>query len=76
MTAKLDHIEATSPIAAANELLLANSSETMKETEADTRANRIDPVLRDAGWGVDDGTTAERKGVRYIFDLNRAKVSR
>ena len=22
------------------------------ETEADTRANRIDPVLRDAGWGV------------------------
>ena len=24
----------------------------MTETESDTRANRIDPVLRDAGWGV------------------------
>lgn len=24
----------------------------MNETEADTRANRIDPVLRQAGWGV------------------------
>ncbi len=27
----------------------------MNETEADTRANRIDPVLRDAGWEVAEG---------------------
>lgn len=27
----------------------------MSETEADTRANRIDPILRDAGWGVVEG---------------------
>ena len=26
------------------------------ETEADTRANRIDPVLREAGWGVVEGS--------------------
>ena len=28
------------------------------ETEADTRANRIDPVLRDAGWGVSKARTS------------------
>ncbi|MEN5059692.1 DEAD/DEAH box helicase family protein [Luteimonas sp. TWI1416] len=31
------------------------------ETEADTRANRIDPVLRDAGWGVIDGAQVQRE---------------
>lgn len=31
------------------------------ETEADTRANRIDPVLRDAGWGVIDGSQVQRE---------------
>lgn len=31
------------------------------ETEADTRANRIDPVLRDAGWGVVDGAQVHRE---------------
>jgi len=31
------------------------------ETEADTRANRIDPVLRDAGWGVVDGAHVHRE---------------
>jgi type I restriction enzyme, R subunit len=31
------------------------------ETEADTRANRIDPVLRDAGWGVMDGAHVHRE---------------
>ena len=33
----------------------------MIETEADTRANRIDPVLRDAGWGVVEGTRVHRE---------------
>ncbi|KGJ19225.1 EcoAI/FtnUII family type I restriction enzme subunit R [Paracoccus sanguinis] len=33
----------------------------MTETEADTRANRIDPVLRDAGWGVVAGSTIRRE---------------
>jgi type I restriction enzyme R subunit len=33
----------------------------MHETEADTRANRIDPVLRDAGWGVVDGAQVHRE---------------
>ncbi|MEZ5521801.1 MAG: DEAD/DEAH box helicase family protein [Dokdonella sp.] len=33
----------------------------MSETEADTRANRIDPVLRDAGWGVVDGAHIHRE---------------
>lgn len=33
----------------------------MHETEADTRANRIDPVLRDAGWGVVDGAQVYRE---------------
>ena len=33
----------------------------MSETEADTRANRIDPVLRDAGWGVVDGAYIHRE---------------
>ena len=31
------------------------------ETEADTRANRIDPVLRDAGWGVVEGALIQRE---------------
>ncbi|TAM09632.1 MAG: DEAD/DEAH box helicase [Nevskiaceae bacterium] len=31
------------------------------ETEADTRANRIDPVLRDAGWGVVEGSRIRRE---------------
>jgi type I restriction enzyme R subunit len=31
------------------------------ETEADTRANRIDPVLRDAGWGVAEGAYVHRE---------------
>ena len=33
----------------------------MTETEADTRANRIDPVLRDAGWGVVEGSQVARE---------------
>ena len=33
----------------------------MTETEADTRANRIDPVLREAGWGVVDGSKIRRE---------------
>jgi type I restriction enzyme, R subunit len=33
----------------------------MNETEADTRANRIDPVLRDAGWGVVEGSRVHRE---------------
>lgn len=32
-----------------------------KETEADTRANRIDPVLRKAGWGVVEGSGINRE---------------
>ena len=32
-----------------------------KETEADTRANRIDPVLREAGWGVVEGSGINRE---------------
>jgi len=35
----------------------------MQETEADTRANRIDPVLRDAGWGVADGSRVAREEI-------------
>ena len=31
------------------------------ETEADTRANRIDPVLREAGWGVVEGSRVHRE---------------
>lgn len=31
------------------------------ETEADTRANRIDPVLREAGWGVVEGSQIKRE---------------
>jgi type I restriction enzyme R subunit len=31
------------------------------ETEADTRAERIDPVLRDAGWGVVEGSRIRRE---------------
>lgn len=34
---------------------------TMHETEADTRANRIDPALREAGWGVVDGAHVHRE---------------
>ncbi|MDN5938554.1 MAG: hypothetical protein L0H83_07805 [Salinisphaera sp.] len=33
----------------------------MLETEADTRANRIDPVLREAGWGVVAGLRIRRE---------------
>lgn len=33
----------------------------MSETEADTRANRIDPFLRDAGWGVVEGSRVHRE---------------
>jgi type I restriction enzyme, R subunit len=33
----------------------------MSETEADTRANRIDPVLREAGWGVVEGSKIRRE---------------
>lgn len=33
----------------------------MQETEADTRANRIDPVLREAGWGVVEGSHINRE---------------
>ena len=33
----------------------------INETEADTRANRIDPVLRDAGWGVVEGSQIKRE---------------
>jgi type I restriction enzyme R subunit len=35
----------------------------MQDTEADTRANRIDPVLRDAGWGVVDGSRIAREEI-------------
>ena len=31
------------------------------ETEADTSANRIDPALREAGWGVVDGAHVHRE---------------
>ena len=31
------------------------------ETEADTRAERIHPKLRDAGWGVVDGSRIRRE---------------
>ena len=33
----------------------------MTETEADPRANRIDPVLREAGWGVVEGSKIRRE---------------
>ena len=33
----------------------------MGKTEADTRANRIEPVLRAAGWGVVEGAQARRE---------------
>jgi type I restriction enzyme R subunit len=33
----------------------------MTETEADTRANRIDPVLHAAGWGVVEGSRIRRE---------------
>ena len=34
---------------------------TMHETEADTRANRIDPVLHEAGWGRVEGSQVQRE---------------
>ncbi|MCK9488647.1 MAG: DEAD/DEAH box helicase family protein [Xanthomonadales bacterium] len=37
----------------------------MIETEADTRANRIDPVLREAGWGVVPGSHVARELTIY-----------
>lgn len=33
----------------------------MTKTESETRANRIDPVLRDAGWGVIAGSHVARE---------------
>lgn len=33
----------------------------INETEADTRAERIDPRLRDVGWGVVDGSKVRRE---------------
>ena len=33
----------------------------MTETEADTRAERIDPVLKEAGWGVVEGSRIRRE---------------
>ncbi len=33
----------------------------MTETEADTRADRIDPVPREAGWGVVEGSKIRRE---------------
>ena len=33
------------------------------ETEADTRANRIDPVLREAGWGVVEASKINREEI-------------
>ncbi|MBM9593439.1 hypothetical protein [Roseitranquillus sediminis] len=33
----------------------------MTETEADTRANRIDPIQREAGWGVVEGSKIRRE---------------
>ncbi len=33
----------------------------MPETEADTRANRIDPILKEAGWGVVEGSHIYRE---------------
>ena len=33
------------------------------ETEADTRANRIDPVLKEAGWGVVEGSRINREEI-------------
>ena len=36
-------------------------SDFSRETEADTRAERIDPKLRDAGWGVVDGSNIRRE---------------
>lgn len=35
----------------------------MQETEADTRANRIDPVLRAAGWGLVEGAHIRREAI-------------
>lgn len=32
----------------------------MTKTEADTRANRVDPVIREAGWGV-EGSKIQRE---------------
>lgn len=63
----------------------------MQETEADTRANRIDPVLRDAGWGVADGSRVAREEIAkgrittagrinplkadYVLSLNGRKLA-
>ncbi len=45
------------------------------ETEAETRADRIDPVLRDAGWGVVEGSRVRRETIcpgRIIGNGKRA----
>ena len=34
---------------------------TGRETEADTRANRIDPVLAQVGWGAAEGSRIFRE---------------
>src|SRR5690606_530850 len=39
----------------------ARPADLMQETEADTRANRIDPVLHAAGWGVVEGSKVNRE---------------
>jgi type I restriction enzyme R subunit len=51
----------------------------MTETEADTRANRIDPVLREAGWGVVEGARVHREPIcprRITGGGGRAPVRR
>ena len=40
---------------------------TVNETEADTRASRIDPVLREAGWGV-----VRKRGRVHLHETERA----
>ena len=48
-----------------------------RETEADTRANRIDPVLREAGWHVVEGSQINRELIapgRIIAGGDRANA--
>ena len=49
------------------------------ETEADTRANRIDPVLKNAGWGVIRGSQVKREVIcpgRIQPGGSRGKIKR
>ena len=39
----------------------------MNETESGTRANRIDPILREAGWGVVEDWKAVSGTISGIF---------